>query len=38
MKKTKIILDIIMIIIMILLMNLQVTGLNIHEILGIKKR
>lgn len=35
MKKIKIILDIIMIIIMILLMNLQVTGLNIHEILGI---
>lgn len=35
MKKTKIILDIIMIIIMLLLMNLQVTGLNIHEILGI---
>ncbi len=35
MKRIKIILDVIMIILMLLLMNLQITGLNIHEILGI---
>lgn len=35
MKKTKIVLDIIMIVIMLLLMNLTTTGINIHEILGV---